>query len=258
VIDEDQVKTAREVVSHSTGTPEWSNPRAFEKDVFTFARAIFKVGPNLAPGYGYGRRFGWWVDFPDADLNLSYRLQQMTSMKVDPNGRVLKLTDPELHDHPFLFMEHPGYIILRDPEVEALRKYLHAGGVLAVIDMWNNYEWAGFSSAMKKVLPDREWTELTMDHPLFHCVFDLAAPAGADDAILEPEAQSRRPELTAVAMGPWRRLGENGRPRAPRRQGPHHGDCLPQHRHHRWLGAGGRAGGFFSRVLRARRLSDGR
>lgn len=176
VIDEDQVRTAREVVSHSTGTPEWTNPRAFEKDVFTFARAIFKVGPNLAPGYGYGRRFGWWVDFPDADLNLSYRLQQMTSMKVDPNGRVLKLTDPDLHDHPFLFMEHPGYIILRDPEVEALRKYLLAGGVLAVIDMWNNYEWAGFSSAMKKVLPDRNWTELTMDHPIFHCVFDLKGP----------------------------------------------------------------------------------
>src|SRR5262245_56885441 len=54
VIDEDLVKTAREVVSHSTGTPNWSNPRAFEKDVFTFARAIFKVGPNTDPGYGFG------------------------------------------------------------------------------------------------------------------------------------------------------------------------------------------------------------
>src|SRR5690349_3292724 len=42
VIDEDAVKTAREVISHSTGTPDWENPVAFEKDVFTFARAIFK------------------------------------------------------------------------------------------------------------------------------------------------------------------------------------------------------------------------
>ncbi len=176
VIDEDQVKTAREVASHSTGTPDWSNPRGFEKDVFTFARAIFKVGPNTDPGYGYGRRLGWWVDFPDADLNLSYRLQQMTSIRTDPNGRVMKLTDPEIHDHPFLFMEHPGYIILRDPEVEGLRKYLLAGGVLAVIDFWNNTEWTGFAGAMKKVLPDREWVELKEDHPLFHCVFDLKGP----------------------------------------------------------------------------------
>lgn len=176
VIDENAVKTAREVVSHSTGTPMWSNPRGFEKDVFTFARAIFKVGPNTAVGYGRGRQLGWWVDFPDADLNLSYRLQQLTSMKVDPDGRVFKLTDPKIHDHPFLFMEHPGYMRLRDPEVAGLRKYLLAGGVLLVIDFWNQTEWDGFAAQMKRVLPEREWVEFGTDHPLFHCVFDLRGP----------------------------------------------------------------------------------
>lgn len=176
VIDEDLVRTAREVVSHSTGTPEWSNPPAFEKDVFTFARAVFKVGPNLDPGYGYGKRLGWWVDFPDADLNLSYRLQQMTSMKVDPNGRVMKLTDKELHQYPFLLMEHPGYMQLRDAEVDGLRKYLLAGGTLVVIDFWNTKEWEGFSGQIKRVLPDRTWTEIGLDHPIFHCVFDIKGP----------------------------------------------------------------------------------
>src|SRR5262245_11232904 len=34
VIDEDTVRSARETASHSTGTPEWKNPRGFEKDVF--------------------------------------------------------------------------------------------------------------------------------------------------------------------------------------------------------------------------------
>jgi len=176
VIDEDQVKTAREVASHSTGTPNWTNPRGFEKDVFTFARAIFKVGPNEAPGYGQFRRLGWWVDFPDADLNLSYRLQQMTSMRTDPDGRVFKLNDPELHKYPFLLMEHPGYMKLREEEVAGLRKYLLSGGVLAVIDFWNTREWDGFAAQMKRVLPDRQWTELGMDHPIFHCVFDLKGP----------------------------------------------------------------------------------
>lgn len=173
VIDEDAVRTAREVMSHSTGTPEWTNPKAFEKDVFTFARIIFKVGPNTAVGYGRGRRLGWWVDFPDADLNLSYRLQQLTSMKTDPDGRVFKITDPSLHDYPFIFMEHPGYIQFRETDVEALRKYLHAGGVLVVIDFWNQTEWEGFAAMMKRVLPGRSWTDLDMSHPLFHCIFDL-------------------------------------------------------------------------------------
>src|ERR1044072_1760796 len=95
VIDEDVVKTAREVASHSTGTPHWTNPRGFEKDVFTFARAIFKVVPtaSLVPSFHRVRRLGWWVDYPDADLNLSDRLQQLTSIKTDPDGRVLKLSD---------------------------------------------------------------------------------------------------------------------------------------------------------------------
>ncbi len=176
IIDENAVKTAREVISHSTGTPNWTNPRGFEKDVFTFARAIFKVGPNLAPGYGRGRNLGWWVDFPDADLNLSYRLQQLTSTKVDPDGRTLKLTDPALHDYPFLFFEHPGYMRLRDQEVKGLRKYLLAGGVAVVIDFWNTMEWEGFAAQMKRVLPERNWVDITTDHPLFNCVFDLRGP----------------------------------------------------------------------------------
>ena len=34
----DDARTAREVASHSTGSPEWKNPPGFEHDVFTFAR----------------------------------------------------------------------------------------------------------------------------------------------------------------------------------------------------------------------------
>lgn len=176
IVDENVVRTARETMSHSTGTPNWSNPRGFEKDVFTFARAIFKVGPNLAPGYGRGRRLGWWVDYPDADLNFSYRLQQLTSTKVDPDGRVLKLTNPDLFGYPFILMEHPGYMQLRDDEVGALRKYLLTGGTLVVIDFWNTREWDGFAAQMKRAMPERGWTDLSTDHPLFSCVFDLKRP----------------------------------------------------------------------------------
>jgi hypothetical protein len=103
-------------------------------------------------------------------------LQQLTSTRTDPDGRVLKLSDPDLHNYPFLFMEHPGYMILRDNEVAGLRKYLLAGGVLAVIDFWNTREWEGFAAQMKRVLPEREWTELSVDHPLFTCVFNIKGP----------------------------------------------------------------------------------
>lgn len=176
LVDEDQVRTAREVVSHSTGTPEWTNPKGFEKDVFTFARVIFKSTVGYGQGHNYGRNLGWWVDFPDADLNFSYRLQQLTSAKVDPNGRVLKLTDPELHNYPLIYMEHAGYMMLREAEVEALRRYFAAGGVLLVGDFWSQIEWEGFERQMKRVLPDRKWVDVPVEHPIFHSVFNLKGP----------------------------------------------------------------------------------
>ncbi len=178
VIDENAVRTAREIDSHSTGTPNWTNPRGFEKDVFTFARAVFKAGPTtaLSPVFHRGRSIGWWVDFPDADLNLSYRLQQLTSIRADPDGRVMRLSEPDLNNYPFLYLTHPGYMLLRDAEVANLRKYLLAGGVVVIIDFWNSIEWTGFAAQMKRVLPDRAWTNLSMDHPLFHCVYDLKGP----------------------------------------------------------------------------------
>jgi hypothetical protein len=175
-VDEDTVRTARETAPNSTDTPEWTNPRGFEKDVFTFTRAIFKSEVNTGFAYGRGQRFGWWVDYPDADLNFSYRLQQLTSIKVDPDGRVIKLTDAQLRDYPFIYMEHTGYMRLMPAEVAALRSYLLNGGVLVVIDFWSTLEWEGFEQQMARVLPDRKWTELSLDHPIFHCVFELKGP----------------------------------------------------------------------------------
>jgi hypothetical protein len=125
---------------------------------------------------GFGPQLGWWVDYPDADLNFSWRLQQLTSIRTDPDCRVLKLTDPALFDYPLLYMEHAGYMRLTDEEVVALQKYLKCGGALFVNDFWGAAEWDGFASQIKRVLPNRAWTELDTDHPIFHCVFDLAGP----------------------------------------------------------------------------------
>jgi len=36
--DDRDIRTARELPSDSTGTPEWTNAIGFERDVFTFAR----------------------------------------------------------------------------------------------------------------------------------------------------------------------------------------------------------------------------
>ena len=176
VVNEDELRTARETDTHSSGTPNWTNAPGFKQDVFTFTRVIFKSDPGPRSSRGRLRWLGWWVDYPDADLNFSYRLQQLTSIRTDPDARVLKLTDPMLSQYPLLYMEHAGYLRLSDGEVVALRKYLLSGGALLVNDFWGSEEWNGFAGEMNRVLPGRAWSELKPDHPVFHYVFDLRGP----------------------------------------------------------------------------------
>jgi len=176
MIDEANVRTARETLSHSTSTPGWTNGLGFERDVFVFARLLFQSDPGARAGRGLGPRLGWWVDYPDADLNFSWRLQQMTSIRTDPDCRVVRLTDSDLHEHPLLYLEHAGYMSLTEAEVSALRTYLRTGGVLFVNDFWSEQEWEGFSGQIRRVIPQPRWTELTTGHPIFHCLFDLRRP----------------------------------------------------------------------------------
>jgi hypothetical protein len=152
------------------GVPEWQNPTGFEKDVFTFAR--LKYDSLSYRGRGRGGA-GWDTDFRDADLNLSFRLQQLTSLKVDPEGVVVRLTDPELYNYPFIYMVEPGSLYFSEEEVIALRRYLLNGGFLMVDDFWGEDEWDGFYREFGRVFPDRELIELPVEHPIFHCVFPV-------------------------------------------------------------------------------------
>ncbi len=164
-------QTAREVPSHSPGLPTWTNTAGFEKDVFSFARLRYDRLQYASWNAGW-----WWSDMPDSDLNLSFRLQQVTSLKVDPDGRVLNITEKELADYPWLYMVEPGRLKLKDQEVAALRKYLLNGGFLMADDFWGTLQWNNFEREIKRVLPERSFTELPMDHPVFHCVFDFKGP----------------------------------------------------------------------------------
>ena len=176
------------------GVPKWEADKEFSKDVFTFVRIRYssRYGGGGSYGGGYGgpprgrggyrgrgsREYGGWggrwtTDYPDSDLNFSYRLQQLTSMEVDPNGLVLELTDERLFDYPFIYIVEPGDLAFSDEEVEALRKYLLNGGFLMVDDFWGEDEWYNFYYEIKRVFPDREPIEIPYEHEIFHCVFEL-------------------------------------------------------------------------------------
>lgn len=163
----EEARTPREISQHSAETPNWTNPAGFEQDTFTFVRIERDQG-----GYSGGP---WWTDAPDSDLNLSYRLQQMTALKVNPDGLFLRLTDKALADYPFIYMVEPGSLYLSDAEAKALREYLLNGGFLWLDDFWGEEEWENMAFEMKKVFPNRNFVELPLTNQLYHCVFDIAA-----------------------------------------------------------------------------------
>ena len=145
------------------GVPDWKIDPAFKHDTFTFARVRYT-------SWGRG---GWATDYPDAELNFSYRLQELTSLKVNPKPIVLDLTDERLFDYPWIYIIEPGGMDLTQAEVEGLRKYLLNGGFLMVDDFWGGQEYRNFYENIKRVFPDREPQELKLDHPIFHIVYDL-------------------------------------------------------------------------------------
>jgi hypothetical protein len=161
-------KSIREIPGRTVDVPYWNNPIGFERDAFTIAR--LRYDKNSMQGRGGG---GWTTDLPDADLNLSFRLQQMTSLKVNPDGHIVRLTDPELADYPFLFAAAPNSIGLRSDEVVALRNYLLNGGCMILTDFWGDQQLATVESMFRQVLPNHKFIELQLDHPLYRAVFQI-------------------------------------------------------------------------------------
>lgn len=138
----------------------WDIPKSFEHDTFTFCRIQFDSGQ-------------WTNDYPDSDWNFSYRLQQLTSLKVDPNAKVMRLTDEGLNDYPFIFMSNAQNISLSSAEEEALQKYFRNGGFLMVDDVWTRQAWRHFQDIMKRVMPEARARELTADHEIFSNVYNF-------------------------------------------------------------------------------------
>jgi hypothetical protein len=168
-VDKRTVKTAHEITLHSTGTPEWANDPSFSHDVFTFVRIIGGRDPFDSTSAG-----NWITDFPDSDVSFSHRIQQVASVKVNPDGRTIQLTDPALCDYPWSYTVEPGALRLR--EVLILQQYLLNGGFFMADSFWGDWQGEGFYKPIKRVFPEREFVELPMDHPVFHCVFDLKMP----------------------------------------------------------------------------------
>lgn len=157
----------RSIEEDRRGVPTWEMDKTFPGDSFTFARVRYDSY------YGRGGGGGWATDYPDSDLNFSLRLQQLTTIKVNPDPVIVNLTDDNLSDYPFLYMIEPGGLVFSESEVEALRNYCFNGGFLMVDDFWGDTQYENLAFELSRVFPDRQPTEVPLDHEIFHNVYDM-------------------------------------------------------------------------------------
>ncbi len=130
----------------------------------------------------YERGMGWGTDYPNADINFSTRLSELTKTQVGqyaegPNHLVVRPTDPELFQCPFVMASDPGSAGFSRADADALREYLLKGGFLWVDDFWGPWAWDSFTNEMAKVLPKSEYPpkDLMPDHPIYRMLFPISA-----------------------------------------------------------------------------------
>ena len=141
---------------------------------FRFCRIMFRQNPS-------GDGDGWSVDYPRADINLSYRLSELTATRVsrdadgDFNHAVFQLTDPELYKCPFIMMTEPGGSYFDEDEAAALRDYLLKGGFLWADDFWGERAWANWAEQIGKALSPTEYplVDLPLSHTMFHMLYQV-------------------------------------------------------------------------------------
>jgi hypothetical protein len=148
---------------------------------FNFCRGMYTSGRREAGGQG------WSTDYPDAERNFSIRLGELTKVRVsrgaggegfnegEPNFLVVRLTDENLLQCPYLHMEDVGTAAFTSAEVEGLRTFLLKGGFLWVDDYWGSYAWDNWVDQIARVLPPDEFPiqDIPIEHPIFHTLFDV-------------------------------------------------------------------------------------
>lgn len=188
--------------------PRFPTAESFDGS-FNFCRLMYTAERREPGGQG------WSTDYPDADINFSIRLSELTKARVarQPNGApnhlVVRPTDPFLYNCPFVLASDVGTMSLGEQDIQPLRDYLLKGGVLWVDDYWGSRAWEAFQSEIGRVLPPGKYPlrDLDPSHPIYRTMFEVPempqVPSiqfwrGSGGATSERGSDSAVPHLSAI------------------------------------------------------------
>ena len=138
---------------------------------FVFTR--IRYGSGLGGGF-FGGGASWAHDYPTADRNLGAILEYITNMRVRLDGtNVFDLDDPAIFENPIIYVSEPGFWTIRDSEAKNLRLHLLKGGFIIFDDFEGPQHWANMAAQMRRAVPELQWVDIKVDHPIFHSFFDI-------------------------------------------------------------------------------------
>ena len=116
----------------------------------------------------------WWaIDYPSAEFHFTRGLRRLTTINIADDSRHLRLTDEQIFDYPWLFVQQVGHWSLSEAEIAQLREYVLRGGFLVVDDFHGTYDWARFSDTMARVFPEWPIVAIPLEHSVMKVVYDL-------------------------------------------------------------------------------------
>jgi len=162
---------------YGTTPPRFPTPSTFTGS-FNFCRAMFYSDRR--------EKRGWDTDYPGADINFSVRLAELTkadvkmihegSEEATPDAVVVRLTDDELFQCPFILMEDAGTARFSPREAARLREFLLKGGFLLVSDYHGVMAKQQFDEEIGRVLPPTQYPIIDLtppDHAVWHTLFQV-------------------------------------------------------------------------------------
>jgi hypothetical protein len=176
-------------VSEGPGVPLRIPAPGFGDGAFTHCKIKYRSVRREANG------MGWSTDYPYAGINLMIRVSELTKTPISrdadgkPNYWVVNLTDDALFHCPFTMATDVGTLQFSQEEVRRLREYLLKGGFLWVDDFWGTRAWQQWSTEIRRVLPERQISDVPADHPILHARYQI----------------DRIPQITSINF--WRTSG---------------------------------------------------
>ncbi len=114
---------------------------------------------------------GDWYANPSSLANLQAELRDRFGLPFADREAVVRVDDPELFDHPYLYLTGHGDVRFSPRERARLRDFLLAGGFLHADDNYGLDE--SFREEVAAIFPDREFVEIPADHPVFSVAWDF-------------------------------------------------------------------------------------